>query len=136
MISKARRGASISAPPYFLSAAALPVARAFCHAASSWVKSFLSIFFFPERISAATVPVIFRFAAATLVDTLSDPVSVAPGPQGIGLMPSLFTANPEGEVRINTHSIAICAETDESVKTKYIQATTGISVPDRKLILG
>jgi len=67
---------------------------------------------------------------------VSDPVSVAPGPQGIGLMPSLFTANPEGEVRINTHSIAICAETDESVKTKYIQATTGISVPDRKLILG
>ena len=73
---------------------------------------------------------------ATGFIVICDPVSVAPGAQGIGLMPSLFTANPEGEFRLNTNSIAICAETDESVKTKYIQATTGISVPDRKLILG
>lgn len=67
---------------------------------------------------------------------IHDPVSVAPGPQGMGLMPSLFTANPESETRLNTSSIAIVAETDESVKTKYIQATTGLAVPDKKLILG
>ena len=65
-----------------------------------------------------------------------DPVSVAPGPQGMGLMPSLFTANPESETRLNTNSIAVVAETDDGVKTKYIQATTGIAVPDKKLILG
>ena len=65
-----------------------------------------------------------------------DPVSVAPGPQGMGLMPSLFTANPESETRLNTNSIAIVAETDDTVKTKYIQATTGLAVPDKKLILG
>ena len=56
-----------------------------------------------------------------------DPVSVAPGPQGMGLMPSLFTANPESETRLNTNSIAIVAETDDTVKTKYIQATTGLA---------
>ena len=65
-----------------------------------------------------------------------DPVSVAPGPQGMGLMPSLFTANPESETRLNTNSIAIVAETDDTVKTKYIQATTGLAVPEKKLILG
>ena len=44
-----------------------------------------------------------------------DPVSVAPGPQGMGLMPSLFTANPESETRLNTNSIAIVAETDDKI---------------------
>lgn len=67
---------------------------------------------------------------------IHDPVSVAPGPQGVGLMPTLFTANPQSETRLNTSSIAIVAETDDNVKTKYIQATTGIAVPEKKLILG
>lgn len=67
---------------------------------------------------------------------IHDPVSVAPGPQGMGLVPSLFTANPESETRLNTNSIAIVAETDDSVKSKYIQATTGLAVPEKKLILG
>lgn len=67
---------------------------------------------------------------------IHDPVSVAPGPQGLGLVPSLFTANPESETRLNTNSIAIYAETDDSIKAKYIQATTGLTVPDKKLILG
>ena len=35
---------------------------------------------------------------------IHDPVSVAPGPQGVGLMPTLFTANPESETRLNTNS--------------------------------
>lgn len=67
---------------------------------------------------------------------VSNPVSVAPGPQGMGLVPSMFTANPDITVTINTNSIIMFSETDDSVQTKYIQATTGISVPDKKLILG
>jgi hypothetical protein len=65
-----------------------------------------------------------------------DPVSVAPGPQGMGLVPSLFTANPEQSVTINTNSIAMYCETDQVIQSKYIQATTGLSVPEKKLILG
>lgn len=67
---------------------------------------------------------------------LSEPVSVAPGPQGMGLVPSMFTANHKESVRLNTNSISLVGPTDESVQTKYIQATTGITVPDKKLILG
>ena len=67
---------------------------------------------------------------------ISEPVSVAPGPQGMGLVPSMFTANIKEEIRLNTNSIAICGLTDENVKAKYIEATTGISVPSKKLILG
>jgi len=67
---------------------------------------------------------------------ISEPVSVAPGPQGMGLLPSMFTADPKAEVTLNTNSVAVSALTDDNVKTKYIQATTGITVPDKKLILG
>ena len=67
---------------------------------------------------------------------LQDPVSVAPGPQGMGLVPSMFTADPDKNARLNMNCVAISALTDESVRMKYIEATTGIKVPDKKLILG
>ena len=67
---------------------------------------------------------------------VTDPVSVAPGPKGMGLVPSLFTANPDQSVTINTNSIAMYVETDDSVRAKYTEATTGIQVPEKKLILG
>jgi hypothetical protein len=48
----------------------------------------------------------------------------------------MFTANPQQDVSINTNSIAMYAETDDAVQSKYIEATTGIKVPEKKLILG
>lgn len=68
--------------------------------------------------------------------SLEEPVSIAPGPQGMGLIPSLFTANPKAEIKLNTNSVSLISETDESVKMKYLEATTGIKVPEKKLILG
>lgn len=67
---------------------------------------------------------------------LKDPVSVAPGPQGLGLMQSMFTADPKDSARLNINNVTIFALTDESVKAKYIEATTGIVVPDKKIIMG
>jgi small nuclear ribonucleoprotein (snRNP)-like protein len=67
---------------------------------------------------------------------ITDPVSVAPGPQGMGLVPSMFTSDPKAEVRLNTNSISIFSITDESVKVKYIQATTGIVMPEKKILVG
>jgi len=71
--------------------------------------------------------------AYVLLDT---PVSVAPGPNGMGLMPSLFTNDQRGKVRLNTNNVTLVADTEEAVKMKYIEATTGISVPSKKMILG
>jgi hypothetical protein len=68
--------------------------------------------------------------------SVSEPVSVAPGPQGMGLVPSLFTADLGQSVTINTNSIAMYCETDDSVRMKYVEATTGIKVPDKKIIMG
>ena len=67
---------------------------------------------------------------------VSDPVSIAPGPQGMGLIPSLFTGDPATSVFINTNNIAIYTETEDAVKMKYIEATTGITVPSKKIIMG
>ena len=69
--------------------------------------------------------------------TVAEPVSIGPSPQGgLGLVPSMFTYNNRENVRLNTNSIALTAETDENVKSKYIEATTGLQVPAKKMILG
>lgn len=68
--------------------------------------------------------------------TIENPVSVAPGPQGMGLVPSMFTADPDKNALLNMACVAIHSLTDENVRMKYIEATTGIRVPEKKLILG
>lgn len=68
--------------------------------------------------------------------TLEEPVSIAPGPQGMGLVPSLFTADPKEEIKLNTNSVSLVSKTDDSVKMKYLEATTGIKVPEKKILVG
>lgn len=76
-------------------------------------------------------------AATDLYLTISEPVSIGPSPGGgLGLVPSMFTYNNRENVRLNTSSLALVAETDENVKTKYIEATTGLQVPGKKVLLG
>lgn len=67
---------------------------------------------------------------------VEEPVAIGQGPKGIGLIPALFTAEPGKKIRLNTNNINFIADTDEPVKMKYIEATTGIQVPEKKLILG
>lgn len=67
---------------------------------------------------------------------VSDPVSIAPSPQGMGLVPSMFTSEPKDLVVININSVSLYAPTEDSVKMKYIEATTGIKLPEKKIILG
>ena len=79
---------------------------------------------------------------AKVIDTDGDnfiiehPVSCAPGPQGMGLFPSMFNNDPPLSVTLNTSSVALFAETETSVRDKYREATTGIQVPEKKLVLG
>jgi len=67
---------------------------------------------------------------------IEHPVSIAPGPQGMGLVPSMFTANMDKTIQLNINSVSLVAETDEPVAVKYIEATTGIRVPDKKIVMG
>lgn len=67
---------------------------------------------------------------------ITDPVSIAPAQGGMQMIPSIFTADPGSPVTLNTNSVAMYSETEDGVKMKYLEATTGIKVPDKKIILG
>ena len=67
---------------------------------------------------------------------LQEPVSIAPSQQGMGLVPSMFTADPKGKFTLNTNSISLYAETEDAVRMKYLEVTTGIKVPEKKIVLG
>lgn len=67
---------------------------------------------------------------------VTEPVSIAPTQQGMQMIPSLFTAEPKGNVTLNTNSIAFYADTEDGIKDKYLEATTGIKVPSKKIVLG
>lgn len=67
---------------------------------------------------------------------VSNPLSVAPGPQGMALMPAMFTQESRAEPEINIATVTMFAVTDSAVRSKYLEATTGLRVPDKKLVLG
>lgn len=67
---------------------------------------------------------------------ISEPVSIAPSQNGMQMIPSLFTADPTTAFTLNTNCVAISALTDDAVKMKYIEATTGIKIPEKKIVLG
>lgn len=67
---------------------------------------------------------------------IEEPVSIAPSQQGLGFVPSVFTADPKGKFMLNTKNITVYGETDDAIKMKYLEATTGIKVPDKKIVLG
>jgi hypothetical protein len=68
--------------------------------------------------------------------TLSKPVAVVPGQQGIQLMNSLFTADPDAEVTVNRSSVAMIAPVREDVGDSYLEATTGIKPVRSKILMG
>lgn len=67
---------------------------------------------------------------------LAEPLSVAPNPQGMGLIPSMFTAEQDKNVMLNTNTVTMYCETADQIRMKYIEATTGIATTSKKIILG
>jgi len=67
---------------------------------------------------------------------VTNPVGVAHTPQGMGLIPCIFTMEERNSVMINTNSVTMWTLTADAIKMKYISAISGITVPDKKLILG
>lgn len=66
---------------------------------------------------------------------INQPISTVISQQGLQMVPSLFSANLDGDVRLNINSYSMVAEPREDVADSYRQATTGISVPPRKQII-
>ena len=68
--------------------------------------------------------------------TISQPVSITPTERGMALVPSMFTSNPTGDFMLNINTVSMYAISEEQMQDKYIEAVTGIKIPEKKLILG
>jgi hypothetical protein len=69
--------------------------------------------------------------------TVAKPLTVIPNPQGINMMNSLFTANPDKNVTINKSQVSLIAPSREEVCDSYLEATTGIKpVRNSKILMG
>ena len=53
---------------------------------------------------------------------------IAMGAQGPGLMPYLFTVNPEKEVKLAKVTVTVCEATDKAFADQFTQSTTGIAL--------
>ena len=67
---------------------------------------------------------------------LSEPLSVAPGPQGMGLMQTVFTGEAGVPVQLNINAVTMYTNAEENIKVKYIETTTGLKVPSKKIVMG
>jgi hypothetical protein len=64
------------------------------------------------------------------------PCTVIPGPQGIGLIQSLFSADINTEVVFNKQHVMLHAPVITQMKDHYIQTTTGIqTVREGQIVL-
>lgn len=67
---------------------------------------------------------------------IEHPILTVLSPQGLQMMPGLFSANMDKTVRLNNSSWAMIAETREDVRNSWIQATTGIAPVTKQIITG
>jgi hypothetical protein len=67
---------------------------------------------------------------------IEHPIMTVLSPQGLQMMPGLFSANMEQNMRLNNSSWAMIAETREDVRDSWIQATTGIAPIRKQIITG
>ena len=68
--------------------------------------------------------------------TVAKPLTVVPGPNGINMMMSLFTANPDKHITINKTQCSMIAQSRDEVRDSYIEATTGIKPVTNKILMG
>lgn len=68
--------------------------------------------------------------------TIEKPILCVLSPQGLQMMPGLFSANMDKPVRLNSSSWALIAEVRDDVRNSWIQATTGIAPASKKILTG
>jgi hypothetical protein len=66
---------------------------------------------------------------------VSKPCTVMPGPQGIGLIQSLFTADSDVTVALTKQHVIMHAPSIDQMQTHYIKTTTGIEPVTRGSII-
>lgn len=59
---------------------------------------------------------------------LSKPMVIGMGQQGPGLMPYLFTVNPDREVKLLKQTVTVAEPTDEAFAKQFLESTSGIKL--------
>lgn len=59
---------------------------------------------------------------------LSRPMVIGMGAKGPGLMPYLFTVNPEKDVKLLKSTVTVAEATDKQFADQFIESTTGIAL--------
>lgn len=59
---------------------------------------------------------------------LSKPLVIGHTPKGPGLMPYLFTVNPDKDIKILKTAVTVAETTDKEFANQYLQGTTGITL--------
>ena len=66
---------------------------------------------------------------------ITKPCTVMPGPQGMGLIQSLFTADSDINVRLQKNHVIMHAPSIDQMQKHYIKTTTGIEPVTRGSII-
>lgn len=67
---------------------------------------------------------------------IDHPILCVLSAQGLQMMPGLFSANLDKNVRLNNASWAMIADCRDDVRNSWIQATTGIAPVSKQIITG
>ncbi len=59
---------------------------------------------------------------------VSKPLTLSAGPKGLGMVPFLFTADPEKNIVLDKASVMVIVPTETEFANQYTQGTTGIAM--------
>lgn len=59
---------------------------------------------------------------------VSKPLVLSVGQQGMGMIPMMFTVDPEQDLKILKNSVVVISNTDKQFANQYLQGTTGIAM--------
>ena len=59
---------------------------------------------------------------------LKNPQVIGMGPKGPGLMPYLFTVNPDTEIKLLKLTVTVAEATDSQFAKQFLESTTGIAL--------
>ena len=60
--------------------------------------------------------------------SISKPMVLSMGQQGLGMMPFIFTVHPDKNIKLSKVSVVMMEATDKQFADQYIQSTTGIKL--------
>jgi hypothetical protein len=60
--------------------------------------------------------------------TVSKPMLLTVNQQGIGMMPYMFTVDPDKDIKINRALVIVIANAEKTFANQYLEGTTGIKL--------